>query len=106
MADKEHPTRWLNTANVMVGLVALIGGGAISWAANWAAVGHRVTALEREVAQQKVAIAKMTPVPTAKEQQCTKLIADLSEEIRRDFSKKSDLRELAEDAECLPRRDR
>lgn len=105
MADKEHPIhKWISTTSVLIATGAFVLGGVISWAIGWATFGHRISTLETEVARQKVALERLKPAPTAKEQLCAKLLEDLSSETRTDFSNRRDMRDLVEDAGCLPKR--
>jgi hypothetical protein len=98
-SSTENPIhKWLPT--IVAGLTAI----GIIWtgASQFAEANARIKTLEQSVSDLQRTVKSLKPAPTAKEQQCDKVLDRLSMEVTQDFGNKSvELRQLATDMGCV-----
>lgn len=94
--------KWLPT--ITTGIIAALTIVGMIWtgASQFSEANARIKTLEETVSDLQRTVKSLKPAPTAKEQQCDKVLDRLSIEVTQDFGNKSvELRQLATDMGCV-----
>jgi len=90
---------WIPTAVGAVSLLGIVATGGVAWSD----MNHKIDSLEKAVASLDRTVKGLRHEPTAKEQQCQKVLETLTSEMSSSLGNRIiELRQLATEMGCVP----